>query len=147
VGHPLRREDESVICSYNCYWALPEQSLWGPSPTELTIFYSHLRLPQPAGPDPSIYIPQEQGGPVTPPGTGFHFRRILLLAGLRCRYSSRHHRVYEDARSTTSVVRTKCASLNTWTNRYKRPVLGNAQHLRSKGNGPFETAHKHKRWS
>jgi hypothetical protein len=29
-----------------------------------------LRLPQPGGPGPRIYIPQEQGGPVIPPGTG-----------------------------------------------------------------------------
>jgi hypothetical protein len=55
---------------YNCFWAFPEQSLLGRSPTELTaIFYSHLRLPQPGGPGPHIYIPQEQGGPVIPPGT------------------------------------------------------------------------------
>jgi hypothetical protein len=46
-----------------------------------------LRLPQPGGPGPRIYIPQEQGGPVIPPGTGFPFRRLLRLAGLRWRYS------------------------------------------------------------
>jgi hypothetical protein len=34
-----------------------------------------------------IYIPQEQGGPVIPPDTGFPFRRFLWLAGLRWRYS------------------------------------------------------------
>jgi hypothetical protein len=34
---------------------------------------SHLRLPQPGGPGPRIYIPQQQGGPVIPPGTGFPF--------------------------------------------------------------------------
>jgi hypothetical protein len=27
-------------------------------------------------------------GPVTTPGTGFHFRHFLRLAGLRCRYSN-----------------------------------------------------------
>jgi hypothetical protein len=27
VGHPLWREDGSVIYSYNCFWVLPEQSL------------------------------------------------------------------------------------------------------------------------
>jgi hypothetical protein len=27
------------------------------------ILLSHLRLPKPGGPGPSIYIPQEQGGP------------------------------------------------------------------------------------
>jgi hypothetical protein len=42
------------------------------------ILLSHLRLPQPGGPGPHIYIPQEQGGP----GTGFpfcHFLRLLLV--------------------------------------------------------------------
>jgi hypothetical protein len=34
------------------------------------ILPSHLRLPQPGGPGPRIYIPQEQGGLVIPPGTG-----------------------------------------------------------------------------
>jgi hypothetical protein len=32
---------------------------------------SDLRLPQTGGPRPRIYIPQEQGGPVIHPGTGF----------------------------------------------------------------------------
>jgi hypothetical protein len=34
-------------------------------------------LPQPGGQGPRIYIPQEHGGPVIPPGTGFPFRRCL----------------------------------------------------------------------
>jgi hypothetical protein len=45
-----------------------------------------LRLLQPEGPGPSIYIPQEQGGQVIPPGTVFPFRSLLRLAGLRWRY-------------------------------------------------------------
>jgi hypothetical protein len=49
---------------------------------------SDSRLPQPGGPDPRSYIPQEQGGPIIPPGTGFHFRRLLRLVGLRWRYST-----------------------------------------------------------
>jgi hypothetical protein len=36
---------------------------------------SGSRLPRPWGQGPRIYIPQEQGGPVIPPGTGFPFRR------------------------------------------------------------------------
>jgi hypothetical protein len=32
---------------------------------------SDLKLPQPGGPGSRIYIPQEQGGPVITPGTGF----------------------------------------------------------------------------
>jgi hypothetical protein len=51
------------------------------------ILLSHLRLPQPGGPGPCIYFPQEQGGPVIPPGTGFddninaicsHFYMLLV---------------------------------------------------------------------
>jgi hypothetical protein len=34
------------------------------------ILLSHLRLSQPGGPGPRIYIPQEQGGPVISQGTG-----------------------------------------------------------------------------
>jgi hypothetical protein len=49
---------------------------------------SDLRLPQPGGQSPHIYIPQEQGGLVIPPGTGFPFRRPERLAGLRWRYST-----------------------------------------------------------
>jgi hypothetical protein len=49
---------------------------------------SDSRLPQPGGSDPRIYIPQEQGGPVVPPGTEFPFRRLLRLAGLRWRYQT-----------------------------------------------------------
>jgi hypothetical protein len=49
---------------------------------------SNSRLSQPGGPGPRIYIPQEQVGPVIAPGTGFPFRRLLRLAGLRWRYST-----------------------------------------------------------
>jgi hypothetical protein len=51
-----------------------------------TVSYSRLR--QPGGPGSRIYIPQEQSGPVIPPGTGFPFRRLLRLARLRWRYSN-----------------------------------------------------------
>jgi hypothetical protein len=40
VAHPLWQQDGSVVYSHNCIWALPEQSLSGPRPAELsTIFY------------------------------------------------------------------------------------------------------------
>jgi hypothetical protein len=86
--HPLWREDGSVI--YNCCWSSPAQSFSGPSPADSRPQYtvSDSRLPQPGGPLPRIYIPQEQGSPVIPPGTGFPFRRLLRLAGLRCMYST-----------------------------------------------------------
>jgi hypothetical protein len=59
---------------------------------------SDSRLPQPGEPGPRIYIPQEQGGPVIPPGTGFHFRRLLRLSGLRWRYWNRLHTGYDRLR-------------------------------------------------
>jgi hypothetical protein len=49
---------------------------------------SGSRLPQPGGPGPCIYIPPEEGGPVITPGTGFPFRHLLRLAGIRWRYST-----------------------------------------------------------
>jgi hypothetical protein len=49
---------------------------------------SDSRLPKPGRPGPRIYIPQEQSGPVIPPGTGFLLHRFLRLAGLRWRYSN-----------------------------------------------------------
>jgi hypothetical protein len=55
------------------------------------ILLSHfLRLPQPGGSGSCIYFPQEQGGSVIPPDTGFHFCRLLRLAGLRRSYSNPH---------------------------------------------------------
>jgi hypothetical protein len=39
------------------------------------------RIPQPGGPGPRIYIPQEEGGPVIPPGTGSHFVAFYDLQG------------------------------------------------------------------
>jgi hypothetical protein len=35
VSWPVLREEGSVVYSYNCFWALSEQSLWSPSPAEL----------------------------------------------------------------------------------------------------------------
>jgi hypothetical protein len=49
---------------------------------------SDSRLPQSGGPGSRIYVPQEQGGPVIAPSTGFPFRRLLRLATLRWRYSN-----------------------------------------------------------
>jgi hypothetical protein len=43
VGHPLWLEDGSVSYSYNCFWTLPEQSLSGSSPTELTAIFHCLK--------------------------------------------------------------------------------------------------------
>jgi hypothetical protein len=74
MGHPLWREDGPF--DYNVQYTI-----------HFTV--SDLRLPQPGGPGPCIYIPQEQGGQVIPPGTGyplipcwthrFFFRRMYIF--------------------------------------------------------------------
>jgi hypothetical protein len=79
IGRPLWQEDGSAVCSVITQLS---ESLRTRNHTLL----SHLRLPQPGGPGSRIYIPQEQGGPVIPPGTEFSLRRLLWLAGLHWRY-------------------------------------------------------------
>jgi hypothetical protein len=61
VGSPLWREDGSAICSVITQWSESRR-------TRNHTSLSHLRLPQLVGPGSRIYIPQEDGGPVTFPG-------------------------------------------------------------------------------
>jgi hypothetical protein len=56
--------------------------------TEDHTFPQFLSLPQPGGPGPRIYIPQEQGGPDIPPGTGL----LLCPKSLLCFTSRRTKR-------------------------------------------------------
>jgi hypothetical protein len=79
VGRPLWSEDGSAICSVITQWSKSRR-------TRNHTLLSHLRLLQPGGSGSRIYNPQEQGGPVIPPGTGFPLPRLLRLAGLRWRY-------------------------------------------------------------
>jgi hypothetical protein len=89
VRRPLWREDGSVIYSYIFYGPCQSNHSWSKSRrTHDYILLSHVRVPQTGGPGPRIYIPQERGGPVVPPGTGFYSRRFLRLAELRWRYSN-----------------------------------------------------------
>jgi hypothetical protein len=64
-----------LINVYKCCWPSPAQSISGPSSAGLiTIFYClRFETRRPEGPGPRIYIPQEQGDPVIPPGTRFPF--------------------------------------------------------------------------
>jgi hypothetical protein len=87
VERPLWREDRSVIyCTIASGPCQSSHSRVQVPQNSGHILRPDLRLPQPGGPGPRIYIPQEQGGSVIPPGTGFPFRRLLRLAGLRWRY-------------------------------------------------------------
>jgi hypothetical protein len=54
-------------------WSSAAQSFSGQSPAGLMTTFYCLRfeiLPQPGGPGPHIHVPQEEGGPLIPSGTG-----------------------------------------------------------------------------
>jgi hypothetical protein len=69
------------------------------------------RLPQPEGPGPHIYIPRDR----LAPGTGFHFRRLLLLAGLRWGYSTPPpHRITVEVKSQYILTDIPCLSVSVW---------------------------------
>jgi hypothetical protein len=78
VGRPLQT-DGSAICSVISQWS---ESLR----TFNHILLSHFRLPQPGRPDSRIYIPQEQGGPVIPPGTGLRVCIYIYICIYRYMY-------------------------------------------------------------
>jgi hypothetical protein len=78
------------VCNllYNCFWALPEQSLLGRSPAELIFYCLIWDAPNLEGEVPVFISPKEQSGPAIPPGTGFPFCRLLRLVELWWRYSN-----------------------------------------------------------
>jgi hypothetical protein len=63
--------------------AAAPQSFFGPSLAGIITRFYCLRFetPQPGGSGPRIYIPQEQSGPVIPPGTGSPILHRLQLQG------------------------------------------------------------------
>jgi hypothetical protein len=72
IERPFWRENGSAICSVITQWSESVR-------TRNHTLLSHLRLPQHGGPGPRSYVPQEQGDPVIPPGTGFPLRPLLWL--------------------------------------------------------------------
>jgi hypothetical protein len=73
--------DEMISVSFTIA-AGPRQhshsEVWVPQDSWPHFSVSDSRLPQPEEPGSRTYIPQEQGGAVIPPFTGFPFRRLLL---------------------------------------------------------------------
>jgi hypothetical protein len=70
MGCPLWREDGSVFYNCCCLRQRSHSQARVPQGSWPHFTVSDLRLPKPGGPCPCIYIPQEHGGPVIPPGTG-----------------------------------------------------------------------------
>jgi hypothetical protein len=67
VWRPLWREDGSVIYSYNCLSVLPEQSLSGPSPAQLTTIL-YCRIPDSSNIEGQVpvFIPPQNRPSCTP---------------------------------------------------------------------------------
>jgi hypothetical protein len=104
VGCPIWQEGESVI--YNCCWSFTVQSFSGPSHAEL----NHISLsqgrgsPKLVGQVPVFISPRNRVSRLYLPGTGFPFRRLLRLAGIRWRYSNPPpRRVVELSKSKTKL--------------------------------------------
>jgi hypothetical protein len=90
-GAPSLTRGQVWSVNYNCCWPSPEQSFLVPSPTGLmAIFYCPRLETRPIwrARSPYFYIPLEKSGPLVYPGTGFSFRRLLRLEGLRWKYSN-----------------------------------------------------------
>jgi hypothetical protein len=64
------------------------------------ILLSHLKLPQPGDPGSRIYIPQEQGNPVIPPGTGFPSCRLYDSQGSGGGILTRLHTGFDNINSS-----------------------------------------------
>jgi hypothetical protein len=66
VGRVLWYENGSVV--YNCSWPSPAKLFLRSSPAGLISIFYCIRFENlpPGGPDPRMYNPQEQGGPVMP---------------------------------------------------------------------------------
>jgi hypothetical protein len=73
---------------YNCFCSFPEQSLLCRSPAELPYFTVSFETPPAWRARSPIYIPQEQGDPAIPQGTGLPFFASYDSQGLRWRYSN-----------------------------------------------------------
>jgi hypothetical protein len=90
TGHPFCREEGSVIYSYKCFWALPEQSLSCPTPSERTsIFYCLISdSPSLEGQVPVFISPWNKMAQLYPRVPSSLFVDSYDSQGLRWRYSN-----------------------------------------------------------
>jgi hypothetical protein len=115
---PLWREDGSVFYCKMLLGLARAVALRSKScRTHGHILLSDLRLPQPGVPGPRIYIPQEQGDPVIPPGTGF-FKPIIRLID--------HKSVHGSELSGTYLTQLNNSSLSHCLTRHVKSTVTSA---------------------
>jgi hypothetical protein len=88
VGRPPWWEEESVFTIVAAAIQCSHFSSQVPRESWSYCIVSDSTLPQPGGPGPRMYNPQEQDFPVISTNNGFPFRRLLPLAGQRWRCSN-----------------------------------------------------------
>jgi hypothetical protein len=96
---------------------------------------SESKLPQPGGPGSSIYIPQEQDGPVIPPGTGFLF--VASLCSFRA--DPREKTASNSSYIVAWVIFTVVAWVGYHGNAFAKPLPSNGRLFLSKYSGFQQT--------
>jgi hypothetical protein len=89
---------------YNCFWALPEQSLLGRSPAELTAIFCCLIWDSPnlEGQVPVFISPRNRVAQLYPQALGSLFCRLLRLTGQR--WENSWQLVISNASNSYSIV-------------------------------------------
>jgi hypothetical protein len=100
------------VCNLLLQFAITLQSKF--RRTHDHILLSHLRILQLGGPGLCIYIPQEQGGPVIPPGSGFPFFSPLTTPNNSLFKFKFKFKLYCNWRSVSQLVLVSCPFWSTW---------------------------------
>jgi hypothetical protein len=110
-GRTLWREDGSVIYSYNCFWALPEQSLLVPSPTELMTSFHCIIWDSPnlEGQVPIFISRNNRMAQSPPPSEGqYWFALLLFMVRNREQYKFNSEVVVSDTRHNNNFHSPTC---------------------------------------
>jgi hypothetical protein len=102
-----------------------------PRDSEPCFTVSHSRLPQPVGPDPRIYIPQGQGGPVVPPAlwsTSIQ-KFIWVIFKNSVRTSQETLRLYDNDKPVNATWRNNCYLLWESVGKHKYTVWAKCRTL------------------
>jgi hypothetical protein len=124
-------EDGSVIYSYNCFWALPEQSLRAQvSQNSDHILLSHFRLPQPGRPVPVFTSSRNRAAQLYPQTLGSLFVASYDSQSygggiLTCLHTGHSDNIVYSDRLPNTSRRTKERTFRVTSKRHRRrPLIG-----------------------